>query len=595
MNAIPKPQEQEAEHVLQAITTTNTAATTTSTTATDGTDARELILRTGDHRDLDLCSLTADCASYSFSSPAAASPQLEGSYSALFDAVPVVLEQQRQTVQEGERREQEGHEQELPEDDRGKEGDDQREAQGPQKEVHKQESQGVQGEAHEQEQEQEQEVQKAQEEVYGQELQQPQEVFHEQEMQEAQEEVREQGQEVQEAQEEVHEQQTQEEVHEQVGDDEQEAREARDEVRDQEMLQTQEQKMPDAHEQELQEEVHGHEAQEAQEEVREQAPGAQEKVREQEANNKQGMQEVREHEGDDEQEDDLAKELARKRAIQSMADKELDRVGAALDAFTNQDSFQRLSPRAQQQLHFELHKEADAILNNFIWLLKKEKKLPARARLSLENTFEGNSHEIASSFMCRNMFQLAHCTIAVATAEVIGSGDETVRRELSRRKDPLGERYIPTSGVFEFFPELVREMSDRRSALEDSGGEDRAPIRTRMAAVVVMSPRPERSHRITANDNTGDSPPRRKKRRTARTTSPPAKAEPAPSPIRGGRSKRKRDRHVENGGAEDGHPTSTQRRELADIKAIELDIEEMAQILSQKRDAYRRKYGTCPP
>ena len=201
--------------------------------------------------------------------------------------------------------------------------------------------------------------------------------------------------------------------------------------------------------------------------------------------------------------------------------------------------------------------------------------------------------------MCRNIFQLAHSTIAAATAEVIGSGDETVRRELWCRKDPLGERYIPTSEVFEFFPELIGEMKDRRSALEDSGDEDRArpprPIRTRMSAVLVMSPRSEGSHRVTANNDTGGSPPPRKKRRTARTTSPPAKAEPAPSATRGGRSKRKRDRRVEDGGAEDGDLTPTQRRELADIKAIEFDIEEMAQILSQKRDAYRRKYGTCPP
>ena len=176
----------------------------------------------------------------------------------------------------------------------------------------------------------------------------------------------------QKAQEEVHEQDLPEEVHEQEGDDEQE-------VRDKEMFQPGVQE--DAHEQE---------------EVREQAPGAREKVHEQVANNKQGMQEVREREGDDDDHEDgddaLAKVLARKRAIQLMVDKELDRVGAALDAFICRDAYQRLPPRAQQQLHFELHKEADAILNNFIWLLKKEKKLPARARLNLENTFEGNSY-----------------------------------------------------------------------------------------------------------------------------------------------------------------------------------------------------------
>ena len=150
-----------------------------------------------------------------------------------------------------------------------------------------------------------------------------------------------------------------------------------------------------------------------------------------------------------------------------------------------------------------------------------------------------------------------------------------------------------------------------------------------------MAPRSKNGSQVTATDDTGDSPPRTRKRRVARTTaandaaddaadSPsrgkkrraartiatddagnlPSHGEkrrtsrttvPVPLAIReytGGKSKRKNDRHDYHG-VEGGDLTFAQLWELADIKATELDIEEMVQVLSQKQNAYWRKHGNC--
>ncbi|KAF8544848.1 hypothetical protein BDD12DRAFT_800826 [Trichophaea hybrida] len=157
-----------------------------------------------------------------------------------------------------------------------------------------------------------------------------------------------------------------------------------------------------------------------------------------------------------------AAKLARRKALQSKVDKELSRVEEALALFRERVAYEASSPASQQKLESELDKESEVLLNNLLWLYKKENGI-TNLGLNLEIILEG---------MDKHRSYNLSAYILTQTAEHIGSGDETVKQELSRTREPLGNSFIPTNNLQGFFPGLLDEINERYSAIMGNKTED---------------------------------------------------------------------------------------------------------------------------
>ncbi|KAF8249792.1 hypothetical protein K440DRAFT_659802 [Wilcoxina mikolae CBS 423.85] len=138
-----------------------------------------------------------------------------------------------------------------------------------------------------------------------------------------------------------------------------------------------------------------------------------------------------------------AAKLARRKALQSKVDEELSRVEEAVTLFRERVAYEASSPSSRQKLESELDEESEVLLNNLLWLYKKENGI-TNLGLNLEVILE----------------------------EHIGSGDEIVKQELSRTREPLGNSFIPTNDLQGFLPELLDEINERYSAIMGNGTED---------------------------------------------------------------------------------------------------------------------------